>query len=301
MKKWLILDSNYLCHRAFYAMGGLSNGEVLTGVVFGFMRDIVSLQDFHQTDNIIFCFDYGRSKRAIDYPEYKANRYESIVNGEQADKMEELLAQIKALRLDYLRSVGFNNVFFEKGFEADDLIAQLCADIKEDEIVIVSSDKDLYQLLSPRVSMHNPHKKTTITVQDFKKEWLISPIQWVDVKALAGCNTDNVKGIKGVGEKTAAKFLTGHLKPGSKAFKSIVENNKIWRRNRGIVRLPYPGTPSVKLESDCVTRAKWVALCERLGMSSLQSQPPISSRTSRKQIHGGNVDGTKRKRRPDST
>lgn len=278
MKTWLLLDSDFLCHRAFYSMGNLSHNEVRTGVLFGFLREVVHLQDLFLTDRVVFCFDCGRSLRSIHLPTYKGNR-------EQTEARIELRKQIQILRRQYLFEIGFQNVIYEKGYEADDIIASLCMTIPDqDQIIIVSADKDLFQLLSQRVSLYNPSKKATVTAASFSIEYGVDPIQWVDVKAIAGCNTDNIRGIEGVGEITAAKFINGRLKADSKAFQKIVAGNKTWRSNRILVKLPYPGLEKLKLskEPDCVTKAGWLEFVEKFGMRSLRSHPPISARSGRK-------------------
>jgi len=122
-----------------------------------------------------------------------------------------------------------------------------------------------------RVSMWNPQKKQAITAESFGREWGIDPTMWADVKAIAGCSTDNVQGVKGVGEKTAVKFLTGGLGPDTKAFDRItsIDGNDVWERNLHLTRLPFKGTKRFKLVDDCLTQEKWNELMERLGMKTL--------------------------------
>lgn len=266
---WLIIDASYLAYRAHYSTGGLAYRGLETGVVYGFLRDIVSIQDLFLADRMVFCFDYGFNLRKRDYPGYKGNRVED----ENHKKVHE---QLKLLRREYLRQAGFRNLLYEKGYEADDIMASVCATLpRDDQAILVSSDQDLYQLLAPRVIYYNPGTGKTITEESFSRMYGVSPIQWVDVKAIAGCQTDCVSGVKGVGPKTAAKFITGRLKPGSKAYEAIVTNNRVWRYNRGIVRLPYPGTPEFELVEDQLSIKKWRKLTKQLGMRSLLETAPV--------------------------
>lgn len=274
MRTWLLLDCDYLCHRAFYSTGTLKFGDVLTGVVFGFLRDIVNFQQLFQTDDIAFCFDHGKSLRVLEYPRYKSNR-QQVEGTSEFNAKKELAFQIKQLRLDYLPSIGFRNVFWQNGYEADDVIASVCKNLtKRESAVVISADHDLYQLLTDRVIIFNPHKKQTVTVKTFEDEWGLSPTQWVDIKSIAGCQTDCIAGVQGVGEKTAAKFITGSLKTSAKAFNAIVKGNAVWKRNRYLVQLPYPGTDRFELEDDKIKREDWTELTTRLGMKSLCNEFP---------------------------
>ena len=115
-------------------------------------------------------------------------------------------------------------------------------------------------------------KKKTITAGWFEKEYGIGPSMWADVKALAGCPGDCVEGIVGVGEKTAIKFLTGNLKTSTKAYGCIIEGREIWNRNLELVRLPYEGTPKLRLKSDEASRSRWDVVMKRLGMNTLRGR-----------------------------
>lgn len=276
-KVWLILDCDYLCHRAFYTTGGLSHNDFPTGVVFGFLRDIVTLQQLTGTHRIAFCFDHGKPLRSLSCPTYKESRHQKRQAPLEAEAYNNYRMQVRQLRLKYLEAIGFNNVFYQKGYEADDLIAAVCARLpKKHHGIIISADSDLYQLLSDRISFYNPAKKKTHTYDSFKKE-MIDPVYWVDVKAMAGCHTDDVPGIKGIGEKTAIKFLTGRLKSTSDAFHKIVKGNSIWKHNRQVVRLPFPGLDPIDLYQDDVTVERWRKVIAMLGMRSLLREAPLSA------------------------
>lgn len=272
MRTWLVLDCSYLAWRAFYSTGSLSFEDKSTGVLYGFMRDILQFQERLGTKNMVFCFDRGPYLRERDYPSYKENR---IVNQNLTEEKKEMISQVREqlrlLRTEYLFDLGFRNVCSAKGYEADDVVASICLNLPgTDEAVIVGSDKDLYQLLSSRVIMWNPNSKKAITQDSFEKQYGVTPTQWVDVKAIAGCSGDGVQGIKGAGELTAAKFLNGKLSNKSKAFQNIIAGNSIWDRNRHLVKLPYGGCPKFKLVEDKLDRNAWIALCDLLGMKSLR-------------------------------
>lgn len=280
-RTWLVLDCNFLCHRALHALGDLSFGAAKTGVVFGFLRDIRTLQEAFATSNIVFCFDYGVPRRLEVYPDYKKSRAtkKKEYTAEERRAYREFRRQVAALRDEHLFRLGFRNVFFEDGLEADDIIASVCKYLLpfEDRCVIVSADKDLYQCLCDgRTSFYNPITKDHVTKKSFEEKYGIDPYYWFDVVAMTGCSTDEVTGIKGVGEKTAIKYLTGVLAPDSVAYKTIKAGKEIIARNRPLVRLPYMGTPVFDLVPDRTDSTRWRKLVTELGMRSLMRTPPLS-------------------------
>lgn len=271
-KTWLVLDCPNLCHRAFYTTGSLSYNGDATGVTYGFLVSLLSLIEEHATRDVIFCFDYGKGLREKHCPEYKAARRQK--ERERPDDEKEarrgLRREIRRLRDEILPELGYRNIFYQKGYEADDLIARVCLMLSPpDEMVIVSSDKDLYQLISKDVSIWNPIKKIAYTLKSFTTEFGLLPIHWSTVKALSGCTSDGVEGIKGIGEKTAVKFLLGQLKETSKAHQNIANNEEIWRRNLPLVKLPYKGTKIPKIRKNRATHDKWKKVLKSLGMTSL--------------------------------
>ncbi len=273
MKTWLVIDSSNLAWRAFYAMGrDLSWQGVQTGVLFGFFRDIISLRTLFGESQFVFCFDMGRSLRALKDPGYKGDRerkYEGMDQGTLRSHSE-MRQQLASLRVSYLPDLGFQNVFSQDGYEADDLIAVVAQrGGAGEEFILVSSDKDLYQLLDDRVSVYNPHSKAVINKASFEDEWGLCPSQWVEVKAMAGCPTDCVPGIKGVGEKTAAKYLRGSLGVKTKAYQRIQDNQSLVDWNRELVRLPCPGVRLPQLRDDRTDMQSWMDVMQKLGMKSL--------------------------------
>ena len=267
MKTWLIFDCNYLCHRAKYAMGGLSFNGSATGVIYGFLKDIFYFQKYFQTRNIVFCWDYGKGLRENINQEYKRNRREKTYTDEELAFELEFRQQTKKLRKEYLSEIGFKNIFYQKGYEADDIIASVCLNsIGEDEAIIISADHDLYQLLSKKVSVYHPQRDVLMTRKKFKKLYKISPIKWHEVKALSGCSSDNVKGIKGIGEKTAIRYFLSDLKESSLAYKKIESSiEKIYRTNLPLVKLPFSGTNIFKLQSDELSKSGWNNVSKTLG------------------------------------
>lgn len=274
-KIYLILDTPYLCHRAKYVFGDLSYAGSATGIIYGLLKDILHFQGIFDTKNIIFCWDSKTSKREKVYPEYKAHRKNKYIDLSQDEiKFESAFRkQIKKLRTEYLPMIGYKNIFFQEGYESDDIIASICSKLsKQEQAIIITSDKDLYQLISSNISIYNPQKHKRITLQSFYKEYGFLPNQWAKVKSIAGCYTDNIKGIQGVGEKTAIKYVKNILKSDTQAYTQIILNHKIIERNLPLIQLPFEGTNIFELKEDEFSRKGWKQVCNLLGMESIKDK-----------------------------
>lgn len=270
MNKFLIIDSNYLCHRAANTTGHLTHEGKPTGIAFGMFKTIAQLRDKFETDNLIFCWDYGRNKRIKIDPAYKSKRRKECPTDDELLLKNILEQQMTQLRTEFIPQLGFNSLW-AAGFEADDIIANICQRTpKGSQSIIVSSDGDLFQLLdADRVVYYRINKGVIYTEADLLAEYCVFPMQWQDVKAIAGCTSDNVKGVAGVAEKTAAKYLNGSLRPQSKAFIAITKAADLWEHNLSLVSLPLPGTPSLKIKKTKYNNDQWHTLCGKLGFTSL--------------------------------
>ncbi len=281
-KKWLLLDCNYLCHRAKHTTGGLSYENTPTGVIYGFLKTVSHFQEFFNTPYVAFCWDSRTSKREEVFPAYKANRKNKYKDMDKKTiRLEkEFRWQMMMLRRKYLPTIGYKNVFVQKGYEADDIIASICFNLSMmDEAVIISSDQDLYQLICPHVSLYNPIKGKILTLQGFKKKHGILPEQWIIVKCIAGCSTDGIPGMEGIGEKTIIKYLTGQLNETTKAYQKIKKNvPKYIKRNYPLIALPFAGSKVPKLQEDEITQEGWNEVIKTLGMKSLRDKAPIFKR-----------------------
>lgn len=275
--RWLVLDVNNLGWRSFHTRGKLSHGGAVTGVVFGLLKDISKLMDDHATTDVAFCFDLGRGKRKDLFPGYKDRRHRKSTPEQEAQRAE-VRRQLDALRTEHLPGLGYRNVFAQDGYEADDLIASFVKNMKADDTaLIVSTDHDLYQLINRRVSVWDPREGgRPVDYPRFRREYHLAPAKWVHVKALAGCDTDEVPGCPGVKEKTAVAFFTGQI-PDHHKIKGEIEafmSGKAYQRNLRLVTLPYPGTKDVRAFKDKLDRAAWVRLTDKLGMKSIRDAIP---------------------------
>ena len=278
-RKWLILDCNFLCHRTKHVTGGLSYENKPTNVIYGFLRTVIALQELFKTKHIVFCWDSKSSKRTKLFPDYKKKRSQKYKEWTEKELRQEnaFRLQMRKLRKVYLRQIGYRNIFCQKGYEADDLMASVAYNIPEDdEAVIITSDQDLLQCIRHNIAFYDPRKNKVMTLQKFKKKYGIIPEQWIVVKILAGCSTDEVPGIRGIGETRAIQYLQGELKETSKAFQKIeAERKSIFIQNYPLVCLPFENTKVFKLKKDKLCQKGWQEVVEKLGMKSFRKEMPM--------------------------
>jgi DNA polymerase-1 len=197
---YLVDGSGYL-FRAYHALPPMTRPDgTPINAVFGFCRMLVAdLLDKPEVDHIAMILDAGEvTFRNEIYDKYKANR---------PPPPEDLIPQFPLIRE---AARAFNVTVCElKGFEADDLIATYARLAVEAgaTCTIVSSDKDLMQLIRPGVEMMDPIKKTKLGPEAVMEKFGVAPNKVVDVQALAGDSTDNVPGVPGIGVKTAAQLI----------------------------------------------------------------------------------------------
>jgi len=249
------------------SMMGLSHEEHATGVIFGFLREIQKLaEEFEGSKQFAFAWDSRKSYRRDIYPDYKKRT--QIEDPEMEDILRSGKPQFDEIRLNVLPKLGFKNNFIQTGLEADDIIAYIARKNVErfEQIYIASSDEDLFQILYDNISIYNPREKKIYTQNDFINEKGITPDQWSWIKAVAGCNSDNIKGIAGVGEKTAIKFLKKELKTGSKKYNDILEFNPNF--NLSLVELPHKRTFPIPLIEDELDFSIFEGLCLDYGFNS---------------------------------
>lgn len=206
MKKLLIIDSNSLINRAFYGVRFLSASDgTPTNAIFGFLMTLMKLIDENNPDYICAAFDLkAPTFRHKMYAEYKAQR----------KPMPDGLRVQMPIAKDILRAMGINILELE-GYEADDIIgtvSRLCEE-NDVECLIATGDKDDLQLASQKTKVLLTVTKQGVTDTDCYTEkevfdrYGVTPEQFIDVKALMGDTSDNIPGVKGIGEKTAMTLI----------------------------------------------------------------------------------------------
>lgn len=246
----------------------LSMDEMRTEVIFSFMNQLFSLAQKFDNAQFVFVWDSRESKRRKIYPEYKHRKIEKTPEDIAFDELT--LPQFDRIRCEVLPSLGFNNIFIKEGYEADDIIAAMVLN-RPGLFTIISRDNDLFQLLR-YADMYDPQTKKTYTKFTFNSAYGIGPGLWPKVKAIAGCTSDNVKGVDRVGEVTAIKYLKGTLKKEAKTYIAIEENKKLIDFNLKLVKLPFAGlTNRFDLTTDNLTTGKFLETFRTLGFRTFLS------------------------------
>jgi len=195
-----LVDGSAYIYRAYHATGGLSNSKGFpTGAAFGFTNMIVKTLKDRSPKRIAVVFDAkGPTFRHERYPEYKANR---------PSMPEDLRLQIPKIH-EIVDAYRLPSLAVE-GFEADDIIAAITCKAREIgwNVVIVSGDKDLMQLVGEGVVMWDPQRDAVYDEQGVEKKFGVPPSRILDFMALTGDTSDNIPGVPGVGQKTAAQLI----------------------------------------------------------------------------------------------
>lgn len=195
-----LVDGSAYIFRAFHALPPMTRPDgTPVNAVYGFATMLTKLVEDSDADFLAVIFDTARKTFRSDiYPEYKAHR---------PPAPDELIPQFDLIR-EATRAYSLPCLELE-GFEADDLIATYARlAVEQDyDVTIVSSDKDLMQLVGPRVRMMDPMKNRFIGPDEVVEKFGVGPDRVVDVQALLGDSTDNVPGVKGIGEAPAAQLI----------------------------------------------------------------------------------------------
>ncbi len=198
--KICLIDGSGYIFRAFYGLPPLNAPDgTPVNAVYGFTNMFLKLTTKIGCDYTLVLFDAKRRNFRNDiFPEYKATRRE--IPEDLIPQFPIIHDAVSALRLNFLEM---------DGFEADDLIATYAKMALDDgmEVVVISGDKDLMQLIRPGVEFYDPMKDKFFTAEDVKEKFGVYPDKVVDVQALSGDSTDNVPGVPGIGPKTAAELV----------------------------------------------------------------------------------------------
>jgi DNA polymerase-1 len=196
----ILVDGSGYIFRAYYALPPMNNSKgIPTNAVYGFCNMMLRLIEEHPQDKILLILDAGKNTfRNTLYPEYKANRGEAP---------EDLIPQFGIIR-EAIEAFGLD-VIEKKDFEADDVIASYVKYGEENKIptTVFSSDKDLFQLLSPNTRIMDPMKNVEIDEAKVMEKFGVGSDRITDVQALIGDSVDNIPGVPGIGPKTAAKLI----------------------------------------------------------------------------------------------
>jgi DNA polymerase-1 len=206
-KKIVLIDGHSILNRAFYALPVLSNSEGLyTNGVLGFLNILFKILDEEKPDYLTIAFDVHQPTfRHEMYAEYKGTR---------KSMPEELRTQVPLLK-EVLKAMKIS-ILEKGGYEADDILGTLAVNAEKDgyQVSLVSGDRDLLQLATENIKIRIPKTKKGGTeienynTQDVVAAYGVTPIEFIDLKALMGDASDNIPGVPGIGEKTASKIIS---------------------------------------------------------------------------------------------
>ncbi|MFT5702913.1 MAG: DNA polymerase-1 [Rickettsiales bacterium] len=256
--KIALIDSYGFVFRAFHSLPPLTRSDgTPVGAVYGFTNMIIKLLANLQVSHIAAVFDSGSKTFRNDmYPAYKANR---------PPCPEELIPQFpivrevaEALSLPILERVGF---------EADDLIATVAKQAARNgfEVLVISSDKDLMQLVDENTNMYDAMKNKMIGIAQVEEKFAVKPTQVLDVLSLMGDASDNVPGVRGIGPKTAAELINKY-----QTLENLFENlDEIKQEKRR--QMLKDGVENAKLSKRLITLCETVPVSDNLEDYVLQN------------------------------
>ncbi len=300
-----LVDGSGYIFRAYHALPPLTRKSdgLPVGAVSGFCNMLWKLMlDARNTDvgvvptHFAVIFDHSsKTFRHEIYPEYKANR---------SEPPEDLIPQFGLIRQ---ATKAFNLPCIEmEGYEADDLIATYARLMTETggDTTIISSDKDLMQLVNDHVGMYDPMKDREIGVAEVIEKWGVGPDKMIDLQALTGDSVDNVPGVPGIGPKTAAQLLeeygdldallerAGEIKQ-QKRRENIIENADKARISRELVRLK-DDVPSVEPIDDFVLQPpdgpRLIGFLKAMEFSTLTRRVSEETETEAGEVEPSSVD-----------
>ena len=205
--KIVLIDGHSILNRAFYGVPDLTNAEGLhTNAIYGFLNIMFKILEEEKPEYLTVAFD-------VHAPTFRHEMFEGY-KGTRKPMAEELRQQVPVMK-DVLRAMGVK-VIEKKGYEADDVIGTLSRICEEKgmDVSVISGDRDLLQLATQKVKIRIPKTKQGRTeiedyyADDVMERYLVTPKEFIDLKALMGDTADNIPGVPSIGEKTATKIIT---------------------------------------------------------------------------------------------
>lgn len=276
----ILVDASGYIYRAFYSQPPMTKADgTPIGCIHGYLTMLWNLKRQHVTaSHFGVCFDKGKSAaRVALHSDYKGHR---------PPVPDDLKSQLAIVR-DATTAIGLP-VIEAEGIEADDLLASYATAFRAngDDVIIVSVDKDLMQMISDGVEMFDPMKKRAITVEDVVAKLGVGPELAIDAQALIGDATDNVPGVPKIGPKTAGQLLNRFgslnavLDNWHAVEKPAIRDSLMLSRDRATLSrqlvtlmrdVPLP-LPLKALEAKDVDAGKLVAFCKQCEFASLGAE-----------------------------
>lgn len=230
----MIVDGRYLCFRTKYSRGGnLTYNNMDTGIFYGFFNTLQSIANKFDIGNTVIMWDISKvGIRKDEFDGYK-NRKQTLTpeEKEEKDRFEESYHYLIAL----CSTIGFA-CYVLPMYEADDLIGLWCKQYSNGTNVIITRDEDMYQLIDENTYVYDPDKKINKDLNWFRRTYDMEPKRWIDYKAIAGCKSDTVPGVPGMGEKRTLAYLKG-----DKTYvEKIKQHQDLYEMCYHLVILPHP-------------------------------------------------------------
>ena len=209
MEKLVLIDGHSILNRAFYGVPNLTNSEgIHTNAVYGFLNIMFKILEEEQCDHLAVAFDRKE-------PTFRHNMY-SDYKGTRKPMPEELREQVPLMQ-EVLKAMGIP-ILTLAGYEADDILGTVAKRMAGQgvEVSVVSGDRDLLQLADEKIKIRIPKtSRGTTEVHDYypedvKREYQVTPQEFIDVKALMGDSSDNIPGVPSIGEKTATAIIAAY-------------------------------------------------------------------------------------------
>ena len=300
-EKLVLIDGHSILNRAFFGLPDLTNSEgIHTNAVYGFLNILFKILEEEHPDYLTVAFD-------LHAPTFRHKMYDGY-KGTRKPMAEELRQQVPLMK-EMLTAMGIKIVELE-GYEADDLLGTLSVRGEQQgmEVSVVSGDRDLLQLATDHVLIRIPKtKKTGTEIENYhaaevKERYLVTPKEFIDVKALMGDTSDNIPGVPGIGEKTASALIAQYgsidevyahaaeVKP-PRAGKNIVEYWEQAKLSRTLAAIITDAPLEYDFEqarlhdiSDLYTEEAYL-LCKRLEFKNLLPRFSVDAPKNQAQEH----------------
>jgi 5'-3' exonuclease len=238
----ILIDGKYYLYRSLKADVQLTHNDIITTTYYNYLNSLKAMAKKFKSSDVIIMWDSEYSKRKELYTGYKVK---------DESKMDQLLKEQRSyIKYEYenvkkiLKRMGFAS-YNRYGYEADDLFFFYINQFQNKNIIVVSRDEDLYQLLTfNNCRLYNPHLKQFINRKYIMNKYHLEPEQWPLYKAINGCKSDMVPGIPGIGDKYTIDYIC--QKASDKVVEKIKNNWNIVSRNMFLVQLPFIYPPITK-------------------------------------------------------
>ncbi len=294
--KLVLIDGHSILNRAFFGIPDLTNSEGLhTNAVYGFLNIMFKILEEEQPDYLTVAFD-------VSEPTFRHKMF-AAYKGTRKPMAEELRQQVPLMK-EMLKAMGIT-VVEKGGYEADDILGTIAkqSEAKGLTVSVVSGDRDLLQLATDRIKIRIPKTKRTGTeIEDYNtkevvEKYQVTPIEFIDVKALMGDTSDNIPGVPGIGEKTATAIIAQYgsienayahvdeIRP-PRASRNLKENYELAQMSKTLATIEIHAEIPYELEqakiagiSSLYTEEAYL-LCKRLEFKNLLGRFEVDAKKS---------------------